>query len=500
MHLIVGHSHSFDAPILRTRELIASGAYGAVRMITALNYTDFLYRPRRPEELDTAQGGGAVFNQAAHQVDIVRLLGGGQVKSVRAATGAWDAARPTEGAYSALLTFESGAFASLTYGGYGHFDSDEFSGWIGEMGQTKQPVRAQAAALRERRRRGRVQERAQLRRRRLSAARRASLAHQHFGTIIVSCERADLRPLPNGVMIYQNGAARLDPLPPPTVPRAEVIDELYDAVVDGKPPLHDGAWAMATLEVCLAMPAIVARGPRCRARPIRSRAATRLRAALIAAAANTAPRFVPLSGLHLRVMNWLTNVVRPKIRSLLKRETPENMWIKCPETGQLVFYKDVEANQFVIPSSNYHMRMSATARLKSMFDGETWFDIGVPDVPVDPLKFRDERRYSDRLKDARTKTGMNDAIKLGFGKLEGLPVVIGVQDFDFMGGSLGMAAGEAVDQGAGNRRAEEHALHHVRGLRRRAHAGGHSVADAAAAHHGRGRDAARGAASPTSWC
>src|SRR5512132_189988 len=146
-------------------------------------------------------------------------------------------------------------------------------------------------------------------------------------------------------------------------------------------------------------------------------------------------------------MNWLTSVVRPKIRSLLKREVPENMWIKCPETGQLVFYKDVEANQFVIPSSNYHMRMSATARLKSMFDGETWFDIGVPDVPLDPLKFRDERRYSDRLKDARTKTGLNDAIKLGFGKLEGLGVVIGVQDFDFMGGSLGMAAGEAVIKG-----------------------------------------------------
>jgi acetyl-CoA carboxylase carboxyl transferase subunit beta len=146
-------------------------------------------------------------------------------------------------------------------------------------------------------------------------------------------------------------------------------------------------------------------------------------------------------------MNWLTNVVRPKIRSLLRREMPENAWIKCPETGQLVFYKDVEANQFVIPSSNYHMRMGANARLRSMFDGETWFDIGVPDVPSDPLKFRDERRYSERLKDARTKTGLNDAIKLGFGKLEGLPVVIGVQDFDFMGGSLGMAAGEAVIKG-----------------------------------------------------
>jgi acetyl-CoA carboxylase carboxyl transferase subunit beta len=126
---------------------------------------------------------------------------------------------------------------------------------------------------------------------------------------------------------------------------------------------------------------------------------------------------------------------------------PENLWIKCPETGQLVFYKDVEANLFVIPGSNYHMRMSPTARLKSMFDNETWFDIALPEVALDPLKFRDERRYIDRLKDARSKTGQNDAMKLGYGKLDGLAVVVGVQDFDFMGGSLGMAAGEAVIKG-----------------------------------------------------
>jgi acetyl-CoA carboxylase carboxyl transferase subunit beta len=147
-------------------------------------------------------------------------------------------------------------------------------------------------------------------------------------------------------------------------------------------------------------------------------------------------------------MNWISNVVRPKIRNILtRRDTPENLWIKCPETGQLVFYKDVEANLFVIPGSEYHMRMGAVARLKSMFDGETWFDIAVPEVPVDPLKFRDERRYADRLKDARAKTGLNDAIKLGVGRLERMPVVIGVQEFDFMGGSLGMAAGEAVIRG-----------------------------------------------------
>jgi acetyl-CoA carboxylase carboxyl transferase subunit beta len=148
-------------------------------------------------------------------------------------------------------------------------------------------------------------------------------------------------------------------------------------------------------------------------------------------------------------MNWISNVVRPKIRSILRRDrdVPDNLWIKCPETGQLVFYKDVEANQFVIPVSNYHMRMKAKDRLKSMFDNETWLDVAVPQVPVDPLKFRDERRYVDRLKDARGKTHMNDAVKIGFGKLDGRAAVIAVQDFDFMGGSLGMAAGEAVIKG-----------------------------------------------------
>jgi acetyl-CoA carboxylase carboxyl transferase subunit beta len=146
-------------------------------------------------------------------------------------------------------------------------------------------------------------------------------------------------------------------------------------------------------------------------------------------------------------MNWISNV-GPKIRSFLgRREVPENLWIKCPETGQLVFHKDVEANQWVIPGSNYHMRMGATQRLKGTFDNETWLDIAVPSVSADPLKFRDEKKYADRIRDARAKTGMNDAVKLGYGKLEGVAAVIAVQDFDFMGGSLGMAAGEAVIKG-----------------------------------------------------
>lgn len=147
-------------------------------------------------------------------------------------------------------------------------------------------------------------------------------------------------------------------------------------------------------------------------------------------------------------MNWINNVVRPKIRGLWqKREMPENLWVKCPETGQMVFHKDLEANQFVIPGSGYHMRVAADVRLKSFFDGGKFEIIPIAEVPVDPLKFRDEKRYADRLKEARAKTGMNDALLTGVGTLDGLSVVAAVQDFSFMGGSLGMAAGEAIITG-----------------------------------------------------
>ncbi len=257
VHLVVGHSHSFDLPVVRARDLIASGACGRVRMIQALNYTDFLYRPRRPEELVTAQGGGVIFNQAAHQVDVVRLLGGGLVRSVRSALGNWDPSRPTEGAYTALLTFADGAFASLTYNGYGRFDSDEFCEWIGEGGFPKDP-HGHGAARRALQREAAVDESALKAARAYGGAAYAAPrahpeAHQHFGLVIVSCEHADLRLTPHGVMIYADGAPRLDRVPPPEIPRREVVSELFDAVVGGRPPLHCGQWALATLEVCLAM-------------------------------------------------------------------------------------------------------------------------------------------------------------------------------------------------------------------------------------------------------
>jgi acetyl-CoA carboxylase carboxyl transferase subunit beta len=146
-------------------------------------------------------------------------------------------------------------------------------------------------------------------------------------------------------------------------------------------------------------------------------------------------------------MNWISNVVPPKVRSLLRRETPENLWVKCPESGELVFHKDLEANFFVVPGSGYHMRVSPKTRLDYLFDDAAYEEIATPEVPLDPLKFRDVKRYTDRLKEYRLKTGASDAVKLAFGKLQGMDIVAAVQDFDFLGGSLGMAAGEAIVTG-----------------------------------------------------
>jgi len=123
---------------------------------------------------------------------------------------------------------------------------------------------------------------------------------------------------------------------------------------------------------------------------------------------------------------------------------PENLWIKDPETGEMVFHKDLEENQFVIPASGHHLKISAKERLRYFFDDGRFETIDNPKVAVDPLKFRDEKRYTDRLRDAKAKTGLDDAILSGLGTIEGLPIVATVQDFAFMGGSLGMAAGDAL--------------------------------------------------------
>ncbi len=147
-------------------------------------------------------------------------------------------------------------------------------------------------------------------------------------------------------------------------------------------------------------------------------------------------------------MNWINTVVRPKIRSFLnRRDTPENLWIKCPVTGEMVFHRDLEANQYVVPNSEFHMRINATQRFGYFFDNGEYSLIDLPDVPADPLKFRDTKKYADRLRDARAKTGRTDSVLVAQGEIEGLFITSAIQDFTFLGGSLGMAAGDALITG-----------------------------------------------------
>ena len=145
-------------------------------------------------------------------------------------------------------------------------------------------------------------------------------------------------------------------------------------------------------------------------------------------------------------MNWINNVVRPKISKLLttRREPPDDFWKKCGGCGQMSDRKALEDNKFVYACCGHHDKVDAISRLKMVFDKGEFTKIATPDVAIDPLKYRDGKRYTDRLKEAKAKTGEHDAVVIGEGLLDGRPVVIAVQDFRFMAGSLGMAAGEAV--------------------------------------------------------
>ena len=137
--LQVGHSHSYDLPIARMREIVASGALGRVRMIHTWNFTDWMARPRRAAELDVGQGGGVTYRQGAHQIDILRLIGGGLVKSVRATTFDWDDSRRSIGAHTIFLNFADGAAATAVYNGYGYFSGTELIGGVGEWGEVTKP-------------------------------------------------------------------------------------------------------------------------------------------------------------------------------------------------------------------------------------------------------------------------------------------------------------------------------------------------------------------------
>jgi phthalate 4,5-cis-dihydrodiol dehydrogenase len=257
--LLCGHTHSFDPPIRKMREIVKSGELGKLCMINTWNYNEFMYRPRMKHEL--AMTRGVVLNQGPHHVDIVRLIGGGMVRSVRAMTGVWDPAREWEGSYTCYLEFADGTPATLIYSGYGFFDTAELFNWVGEGGQHRAPDTNLTVRRKLREVRSAAEEEQLKEGMRFGGQREGEYSHvwsgerkqPFFGHTVVSCQKGDIRQTPDGVKIYGESEQREISLPAGSRGREAEVEELYDAVVKGRPVLHGGRWGAATLEVCLAM-------------------------------------------------------------------------------------------------------------------------------------------------------------------------------------------------------------------------------------------------------
>lgn len=257
--LLCGHTHSFDPPIRKMREIVRSGEVGRLCMINTWNYNEFMYRPRMKHELATSRG--VVLNQGPHHVDIVRLIGGGLVRSVRAMTGIWDKARGYEGSYTCYLEFEDGTPATLVYSGYGFFDTAELFDWVGEGGQNRDPKTNLNVRRRLREVRSPEEEEQLKEAMRFGGPREGEYSHvwdgeRHqpfFGFTLVSCEKGDIRQTPGGLYVYGETEQREIPLSAGSRGREAEIEELYNAVVHNRAVFHGGRWGAATLEVCLAM-------------------------------------------------------------------------------------------------------------------------------------------------------------------------------------------------------------------------------------------------------
>jgi len=254
LSLIEAHPQSMEIPVLKMREVVESGALGRLRMMHNWTYSAWLYQPRLPEELDTQLGGGVTFRQGAHQFDILRLIGGGVVRSVRAMTGIWDPTRPTEGAHTALLDFEDGTVATAVFSGYDRFHSSELTFGLGQGGALENQTEYAAA-----RRSRAMSDEAQLKSLR-GYGLANSLTREHaargqpfYGLTIVSCERGDVRQSRDGLLIYGEDQKREVTLPLRKSGRDFVLDEVYRSIVEGQSCVHDGAWSLATLELTLAV-------------------------------------------------------------------------------------------------------------------------------------------------------------------------------------------------------------------------------------------------------
>lgn len=252
--LIVGHTHSFDPAVQFMRNVTLQGTLGRLSMLSMWQFTDFLYRPRRPEELDTALGGGIVYNQLPHQVDIARAIACSDVRSVRAVTRVLDPSRRTEGNCSALLDFEGGAVATLVYSGHDYFDADELNEWVDSTGHRKTPAHGKTRRALQTLD---ADAEKQMRSERYgfgSGFRGGAAEHQpHFGMFIASYEKGDLRVTPRGVMEYSQEGLKEHVLPVSTTGRSAVLDELCTSILDRCEPVHSGAFAKQTLATCMAM-------------------------------------------------------------------------------------------------------------------------------------------------------------------------------------------------------------------------------------------------------
>ncbi len=241
--LLAGHSQAMASPIRKIAELAQSGDYGRLAMVHTWHYTDWIYRPRLPAELDESQGGGTVFRQSPHQIDIVRSIAASPVTTVRAATYGLDPNRPATGAYTVFLGFASGAAATIVYSGYGHFDASELT--FGQGRPSIPTVRGNAG-----------QDEAQLKESaRYTGASRAERQPEHpfFGLTVAVCEKADIRQSPNGLYVYGDSGREEIPLPIEENRGDAELNELHEAIVDGKPISHDGHWGQATHQVTLAI-------------------------------------------------------------------------------------------------------------------------------------------------------------------------------------------------------------------------------------------------------
>ena len=145
-------------------------------------------------------------------------------------------------------------------------------------------------------------------------------------------------------------------------------------------------------------------------------------------------------------MNWLKNLVRPKLRELVggQKEIPDNLWHNCPNCEEMIFHRDLEKDLWVCRYCGHHMRMEAGNRLEMLFDNGAYQKVELGDVPTDPLKFRDRRKYTERTKEAQNRTGETDALIVAHGKMGGSNVVIAALNFSFMGGSMGIAVGQGL--------------------------------------------------------